>query len=123
MIEAAPAAQRRLAGEPKAKPDAPLPRSEIRKFLPAGRFIRAFLISFEYCSLRSQTFTQVLQLSDLGRIGVPPIPDKLSPVDSEKTHMSRFSGLSASYKNKRINSYENDICSIRPLGNLSATKT
>ena len=38
---AAPAAQRRLAGEPKAKAGASLPRSEInRRFFPASRFIR-----------------------------------------------------------------------------------
>ena len=37
----APAAQRRLAGEPKARPDASLPRSEINQFLPASRFIFA----------------------------------------------------------------------------------
>ena len=36
---AAPAAQRRLAGQPKAGPDASLPRSEINQFLPASRFI------------------------------------------------------------------------------------
>ena len=37
---AAPAAQRRLAGEPKAKPGALLPRSEINcQFLPASRFV------------------------------------------------------------------------------------
>ena len=37
---AAPAAQRRLAGEPKAKPSSSLPRSEISQFLPASRFIK-----------------------------------------------------------------------------------
>ena len=36
---AAPAAQRRLAGKPKAKPGTSLPRSEIRQFPPASRFI------------------------------------------------------------------------------------
>ena len=38
-IEGAAAAQRRLAGEPKAKPGALLPRTEISQFLPASRFI------------------------------------------------------------------------------------
>ena len=36
---AAPVAQRRMAGEPKEKPGASLPRSEISQFLPASRFI------------------------------------------------------------------------------------
>ena len=42
---ATPAAQRRLAGEPKAKPGASLSRSEIRQFLQASRFIHIEEIS------------------------------------------------------------------------------
>jgi len=64
---AAPAAQRRLAGEPKAKPGASLPRSEInRQFLPASRFIIRSSSSLGSLGPKTRAFRSKLQMKDMG---------------------------------------------------------